>query len=869
MKPSIYRFTAAFLAVVALISSSALNAATYAWTGAVSGAWTPNTGNWSSNVTFGSAADLTFNTVTNGSMFLAFGRTVRSLSFGADIDSDVGVSFQVSTGGSTAYNLTFDTDAVGGNAAVTVAAGATGNITLGAVGSTGSFGNSTLSDNLVVDHNGSGLLLFNRPFQAGAFSITKNGTGTMQTNNNNLLTGALNLNAGTLVANTWDASGSDLNNFSAVNLAGGTLDIRPYTTGTQNQTKTYATVPVNVNAASTLVYKNSNPTISYNAVFSGPAGFVLNSDLTIKNTSSNATLSNFLTVSRNVTGTKNMTIETINDLANAELMNPGRLTLSGDNTGWSGDVIAKQGTVLFSGNTTKSSGSSGDIIIGGTANSYGAGVQYYAVASSTPTGAAQIINNDIVVRTGGFRALRTSSDHSYFFKGGLTLEGDLTVNNANWYNTYHILLDGKISGGGGLNITESSGSPGFVRLSGNNTGWSGNLTVAKGTLSLGGNAVNSAGTGAITLGTAASSNAAVLTISPQGTNGSTVSYANNITVNSGGVRTIKGGGVDNSARLTGNVTLNGDLTVDHTWGWTGRAIVLSGNVSGAGGLVITKSGGDAGTTTSLSGTNTYLGNTTVTTGASLGVTGSLTSNISVATGARFGGNGGSTTGTLSLATGAKFIFYVPTFASFNATGSVALGNDFGVASLVGGSQGEAITWASVPDGTYTLIRTTGSTFNNITNFGSANAYDLSGGRSAYFQNAGGLQLVVTTASAGYTAWASLNGASVNLSDDHDGDGVNNGTEYFLGGPTGNTTGNTALPSVTNTAGSLSITWLKGSGYLGTYATDFVVETSDTLSGAWVTETTGANVTDSATGVKYTFPLPLSGKKFARLKVTGP
>lgn len=868
MKPSIYRFTTAFLAVVALTSSSALNAATYAWTGAVSGNWTPASGNWNSTPTFNNTADIAINTVTNGSMFLAFGRTVRSLSFGADIDSDVSISFQVSAGGATGHNLTFDTDAIGGNATLAVAAGATGNITLGsALG--GTTLNPILADNLVVDHNGSGLLLINRPFQAGAFSITKNGTGTMQTNNNNLLTGALNLNAGTLVANTYSADGLDLNNFSAVNLAGGTLEIRPFTNGTQNQNKTYATVPVNVNAASTLVYKNNILTTNYNAVFSGAAGFVLNSDLTIKNTSSNATLSNFLTISRNVTGTKNMAIETYNDLANPELMNPGRLTLSGDNTGWSGDVIAKQGTVLFTGNVTKSSGSSGDIIIGETANSYGAGVQYYGVASvANPTGAAQIINNDIIVRTGGFRALRTSSDHLYFFRGGLTLEGDLTVNNANWYNTYHILLDGNISGGGGLNITES-GSPGFVRLGGNNTGWSGNLTVAKGTLSLGGNAVNSAGTGTITLGTAASSNAAILTISPQGTNGSTVSYANNITVNSGGLRTIRGGGVDNNARLTGNVTLNGDLTVDHTWGWTGRALVLSGNISGVGGLAITKSGGDAGTTAVLPGTNTYLGNTTVATGASLAVTGSLTSNISVATGARFGGNGGSTTGTLSLATGAKFMFYLPTFASFNATGSVALGNDFGVASLVGGSQGEAITWASVPDGTYTLIATTASTFDNITNFGSANAYDLSGGRSAYFQNAGGLQLVVTTASAGYTAWATLNGASVNLSDDHDGDGVNNGTEYFLGGPEGNTNGNTALPSVIDTAGSLSITWLKGSGYLGTYATDFVVETSDTLSGAWVTETTGANVTDNSTEVKYTFPLPLSGKKFARLKVTGP
>ena len=58
-----------------------------------------------------------------------------------------------------------------------------------------------------------------------------------------------------------------------------------------------------------------------------------------------------------------------------------------------------------------------------------------------------------------------------------------------------------------------------------------------------------------------------------------------------------------------------------------------------------------------------------------------------------------------------------------------------------------------------------------------------------------------------------------------------------------------------------------------YTTDFVVETSATLSGPWTAETLGGgNIVDTANpggSVKYTFPGPLSGKKFARLKVTGP
>jgi hypothetical protein len=107
-------------------------------------------------------------------------------------------------------------------------------------------------------------------------------------------------------------------------------------------------------------------------------------------------------------------------------------------------------------------------------------------------------------------------------------------------------------------------------------------------------------------------------------------------------------------------------------------------------------------------------------------------------------------------------------------------------------------------------------------------------------------------------------------DDHDNDGVTNGIEYFLGGPSGNTTGFTPLPGVSQTAGTLGITWTKGSGYTGTYGTHFWVETSETLTGTWTPETIpGGNITDEPGFVKYTFPSPLSTKKFTRLKVTGP
>jgi len=128
-------------------------------------------------------------------------------------------------------------------------------------------------------------------------------------------------------------------------------------------------------------------------------------------------------------------------------------------------------------------------------------------------------------------------------------------------------------------------------------------------------------------------------------------------------------------------------------------------------------------------------------------------------------------------------------------------------------------------------------------------------------------LTVNASGVSYATWQNANGAvgqAINL--DHDNDGVSNGVEYFLGGNT-NTTGFTALPGVTDTAGTLSITFTQAASYTGVYGTDYVVQTSATLSGAWTDETVGGNVTITGDDVKYTFPA--GTKNFVRLKVTGP
>jgi hypothetical protein len=124
-------------------------------------------------------------------------------------------------------------------------------------------------------------------------------------------------------------------------------------------------------------------------------------------------------------------------------------------------------------------------------------------------------------------------------------------------------------------------------------------------------------------------------------------------------------------------------------------------------------------------------------------------------------------------------------------------------------------------------------------------------------------------SASFAGWAAASGAGgQTMEQDHDKDGVPNGIEYFLRG-NANTTGFTPLPGVVKSAGGLSVTWTKASDYAGVYGTDYAVQTTSTLTGTWTNEPAPGNVILSGNDVIYTFPSPITGQKFCRLKVMGP
>ena len=358
--------------------------------------------------------------------------------------------------------------------------------------------------------------------------------------------------------------------------------------------------------------------------------------------------------------------------------------------------------------------------------------------------------------------------------------------------------------------------------------------------------------------------------------------ANVVQVTNGGTLTTSGANYVGRATVAGSTANANTLTVTGTgssWnagnqnvvvGFTNNATATSNNnilTVGAGGSVT-----NVATLTVGSGSGTETGNQLV-------VNGSLTAtSVSVSANNTLAGSGtitgavsvagkvapGTSTGTLGV-TGNTTI-----------TGTLEIEVDGGSVDLLavnGDVNISAATLSIVPTGSgatlpsYTILTYTGT----LTPAGGPFFAEgtLPGGYTVdYTSTPGQIKLVSGGAPTGFAAWQLANGTGGGLGDDHDNDGVDNGTEYFIYGPVANS-GFTPLPGVTP-GSPLTVTWTKAAGYTGVYNTNFVVETSATLAAPWVPALLGAGadqVVISGNNVTYTFPA--GTKNFARLKVTGP
>jgi len=702
---------AAFAAVLALTTTASAQSLNWLGGNLTNGSWGA-AGNFNGTFVSSNTTDLTFNNLTRATTNSVGGnRTVRSITFGAEIDS------AWTTATSNATIVTFA--ASSGNASLNVLTGATGNITFGPVGAdvTGSF---SLASNLDINHNGSGLLTFQRQI-GGAGGITKSGTGTVVFTGFNapFYTGPLNVNGGRVVLNNTQNATADLNAAVNIDLGGGTLEARTDIAFGKTLSQNFT-----VSSASTFAYNNTTNT-GRQMLFSASGNvFAVNADLTVQNISANTTVDSVVNISRNVTGTGDIIVETYNNINSgtpAANFGIGRVAFGGNNTGWSGDLVIRQGTVQVFGNSTLGQVNigTGDLILGETGNASGAG---FLTTSANSGG--RTIANDIIVRSGGFRTIRGGSDNTYTFTGAVTLEGDLNIHNGLFFTDKSMIFTGDISGVGGLSITES-GNPNFIRLAGNNT-YSGATSIGtNATVNiLGGSSIGDSSAVTLASGAALSFNASNETV------GSIASSGTDGTINLG-ANTLTAGGDNTSTSFGGSINgVGGSLTK-----------------TGAGTMTLTNANTYTGTTTVSAGTlvlgsSASLASTAfaVESGATLDVSALSGGNLAIAAASRIGGDG-AVTGNLNLASGALFVFTMG--STLDVSGTVSLDNTFSIASLVTATGG-VIDWSTVVWDTYTLVGTTASTFDNIANFGLANAAPLGGPVEAYFQNGalGGLELVV-------------------------------------------------------------------------------------------------------------------------------
>ena len=491
-----------------------------------------------------------------------------------------------------------------------------------------------------------------------------------------------------------------------------------------------------------------------------------------------------------------------------------------------------------------------------------------------------------------------------------SLPAGAVVNNATlrFDRTGTLLVPNAISGSGAVTI-DCPINAGTIVFSGSNS-FTGNVTVNSGALRI---------TNSIALGSTFSTKNIILTNAvagnPQlrldGSNGPIdlpagfifkIGNAAGAIFNEAGANILRGnivltsgGNTDNrvstvagSLRLAGTIT--NDTAVARTFvigGATGTGQV-EGNISDGtltGGTIALRKIENG--TWTLTGASTFTGATTLNAGTlRINAPGSLHASSAVTVNAATLGGDGTIGGSVIVNASGR----IAPGSTTGSAGTLAIGGGLTVTAMTTGTGklvfelgaptasdrvtvGGTFTFGTgtlgIDDFTFTALSgLTAGTYKLVTSGGLSGTLDsakligtLGGFNATLSLNGNDLELTLVHP---FTTWQSLNGTSGSITADHDNDGVPDGIEYFLGG-TSNTTGQTVLPGITNTSGTLSITWTKAATYLGVHGTDFVIETSTTLTGSWTIETVGGNLTITGNNVTYTFPAASGDRRFVRLK----
>ncbi len=342
----------------------------------------------------------------------------------------------------------------------------------------------------------------------------------------------------------------------------------------------------------------------------------------------------------------------------------GTLTLSGANT-YNGATTISSGVLAT--NNLQANGTASGIGQGTALNLSGGGTLRYTGASNSNG-----FNRTITVGTGG-GTLDNSGGTFVFYGGSLSGSGTLTF------------LDSSSAGHEWLVTGNSSGFTGNIQI--------GNGTAGSGTVQYRSNNASPFGSGIIQI-----NGGGVLTADYGSTNPS--SLGNNIVLNGGSLGTQQA-----DMNYTGAVSLQASSTVGHAYTGTTGNVTLSGGISGGSGAALNISTATT-VTISNAGTNTYTGPTNVNSGKLI-VNGNISTSLltTVNSGATIGGTG--TTGNLTIAAGGLL-------APGNSIGTLTVAGDL---TLGGISVFEINTAGDASDlAIATALLTFGGTL-NVTNVG--------------------------------------------------------------------------------------------------------------------------------------------------------
>jgi autotransporter-associated beta strand protein len=781
-------------------------------------------GNASNTITLNSNATLNFGTVTYARDLILNNEAI------ATFNGNTTISGNMTGTGGLAMNNGFGTQATFSGTANTFE----GPILIGSSGTTGqayryqfsSLADSstangeiaftassvTHGDGSVFQWNGSsGFVLANRQIRIASTGTTPSNGHQIRNNGTGTLTIGKDLDVSSPYAQTVALKGTNTGDNT---FAGKISDNPNAAAGTTALAATYA-----LGATTATLASVQGVTVGASISGAGIAGGTL---ITAVNTSTRVVTLDTATTGAGALN-QVMTVTGVTNSVSILKADAGTWTLSGNNSHGGGTTLSggrlniNSATALGTGTFTFGSAAT---TIGNTSGN----------AITLSTNNAMSWNQDFTFATG--------SNDLNLGTGAVNMGGNRAITTG---ASTKLTVGGMIGSTGAFGITKGGG--GTLVLTNTSSTYAGATSINQGVLEISSIADYSANS---SIGAPASGD---ITIGGATTNG-TLLYAGTTASSN---RTIRVG--QNTAGSTGNGTINNNGTGALTFTATtfnsassataNRNLTLGGTYTGSAneiqGVIVNNTGGglvnvvkaDAGTW-KLSASNAYTGTTTINAGR-LAITGATQS----------------TTG-ITFTGGSLGLDIANTVAAASATVDFTNGN---------------LTVTGTPTlASYTLL-----TANSITGLTPST---LSPSVPGYeLQLAAGdteLRLVQTGAPSGYAAWQAANSTAGTRDQDHDNDGVDNGTEHFLGGTT-NTTGFTALPTVVDTAGTLSVTWTKAASYTGAYNTDYVVETSATLAGPWTTETVGGNVAETGADVKYTFPggPAYTGKNFARLKVTGP